>query len=62
MIQEIQDGTPSQEMMKCLGISVDMTNIYHFLCRAFGQRVSIAQIVDFNVFDIVTISNIHVTG
>ena len=29
--------------------------IYHLLCAAFGQCVPVAQIVDFNVFDIITI-------
>lgn len=31
---------------------------YHLLCRPFGQGVSIAQVVDFNVLDVVTIGNV----
>lgn len=32
---------------------------YHFLSRALGQSVPIAQIVDLNVFDVVSVGNIH---
>lgn len=37
-----------------------MRIIYHFLSRAFGQQVSISQVVDFDVLDIVAVGNIHI--
>jgi len=36
-------------------------NIYHFLSRAFRQCVAIPQIIDFDVFNIVTIRNVDFT-
>lgn len=36
-------------------------NIYHLLSRAFRQSVSIAEIVDLDIFDIVSIRNVHIT-
>lgn len=39
-------------------VSVDSDKnceIYHLLCAAFGQCVAISQVVDFNVFDVITI-------
>lgn len=36
------------------------TSIYHFLCGPFGQEVSVAQVVDFDVLDVVAIRNVHV--
>lgn len=33
----------------------EISDIYHFLRAAFGQGVTIAQIVDFNIADIVTV-------
>lgn len=35
-------------------------NIYHLLCRAFGQCVPISQIIDLNVFDVVAICDVHI--
>lgn len=35
--------------------------IYHLLSRAFGQCVAIAQIVDFNVFDVIAVIHVYVT-
>lgn len=37
------------------------TSIYHFLCGPLGQEVSVAQVVDFDVFDVVAIRDVHVT-
>lgn len=34
--------------------------IYHLLCCAFGQCISISEIVDLDVLDIVAIRNVHV--
>jgi hypothetical protein len=34
-------------------------SIYHLLCRTFGKRVAIAQIVYFNVADVVAICDVH---
>ena len=34
-------------------------NIYHFLCRAFGQCVTISQIIDFNILDVVAIRDVN---
>ena len=31
---------------------------YHLLCRPFGQRVSIAQVVNFNILDVVSIGDV----
>ena len=41
----------------CLGVSVGMRikDIYRLLSRALGQCIPIPQIVDFDVFDVVTI-------
>ena len=36
-------------------------DVYHFLSGAFCQCVSIAKVVNFYVFDVVTICDIHVT-
>ena len=33
-------------------------SIYHLLCRAFGQCVSVPEIVDFDVFDVITVCDI----
>lgn len=51
------DGTPR------LGVSVQHKNksIYHLLSRAPSQCISISQVVDLNVFDIVTVGNIDVS-
>lgn len=32
--------------------------IYHFLCRAFGQSVAVAQVVDLDVANIVSVLSI----
>lgn len=37
-----------------------MRIIYHFLSRALGQKVSISQVVDFDVLNEVAFGNIHV--
>lgn len=44
-----------------LGVSVDSKNIYHLLCGTLGQCVSITQIIDLDVFDVVPIRNVHIT-
>lgn len=36
-------------------------NIYHLLCGAFRQCVSVAQIIDFDILDIVPVCDIHVS-
>lgn len=36
------------------------TSIYHFLCGPFGQEVSVAQVVNFDILDVVAIGNVHV--
>lgn len=36
-------------------------SIYHLLSRAFGQCVSIAEVVDLNILDIIAIGDIHVS-
>ena len=41
-----------------MGVHVKV--IYHLLSRALGQRVPIPEIVDFNIFDVVTILLVHV--
>jgi hypothetical protein len=33
--------------------------IYHLLCRSLGQEVSVAQVVDFDVLDVVAVGHIH---
>lgn len=35
-------------------------NIYHLLCGAFGQCVSITKVIDFNVLNVVPICDIHI--
>ena len=34
-------------------------SIYHLLCRAFGQCVSVPEIVDFDVFDVIAVCDIN---
>ena len=41
--------------------SINTRSIYHLLSRAFGQRVAIAEIVDFNISDVVAICDVHLT-
>lgn len=36
----------------------DNRSNYHFLCRALGQGISVAQIVDLNIFDVVSVRDI----
>lgn len=35
--------------------------IYHLLCRAFGQCISISEVIDLDIFDVITICNVHIT-
>ena len=35
-------------------------SIYHLLCSAFSQCVSILKIVDLDVFDVIAVCDIHV--
>ena len=46
-----------QSRVQCLRRSANMTGvfIYHSLRRALGQRITVAQIVDFNIFDVVSV-------
>ena len=41
-------------------ISGHNRDIYHLLRGAFGQCISISKIVDFDVFDVVPIRNVHI--
>ena len=34
--------------------------IYHLLCRDFGQCVSITEIIDFDILDVVAVRNVHI--
>ena len=36
-------------------------NIYHLLCRAFSQGVSITEVVNFDIFYVVSVRNIHIS-
>jgi hypothetical protein len=36
-------------------------SIYHLLRRTFGQCVAIAQVVDFNISDVIAVRNVHIT-
>lgn len=36
-------------------------NIYHLLCCSFGQCVAISEVINFNIFDIVSIRDIHIS-
>jgi hypothetical protein len=42
------------------GSAVKRGDIYHLLSRAFGQGVSISEVVDFDIFDVVTVCNVYV--
>jgi hypothetical protein len=33
--------------------------IYHLLCRSLGQEVSVSQVVDFDVLDVVAVGHVH---
>lgn len=41
--------------------NIDTRSIYHLLRRTFGQCITITEVIDFDVFDIVAIRNIHLT-
>ena len=41
--------------------SIDTRSIYHLLCRTFGQCVAIAQIVDLDISDVVSVVYVHLT-
>lgn len=47
-------------MSNCVSAGVTKTSIYHFLCGPLGQQVSVAQVVDFDVLDVVAIRDVHV--
>lgn len=34
-------------------------SIYHFLCRPLGQEVTVPQVIDFDILNVVTICNVH---
>lgn len=34
-------------------------SIYHLLSRPLGQEVSVAEVVDFDVLDVVSVGNVH---
>ena len=36
-------------------------DIYHLLCLAFCQHISVSEVVDLDVLDVVPICNIHIT-
>ena len=36
-------------------------DIYHLLCLAFGQHISISKVVDLDIFDVVPVCNVHIT-
>lgn len=40
---------------------IDTRSIYHLLSRAFGQCITVAQVVDLNIPDIVAIRDIHLS-
>lgn len=47
----------SRGLITSAGIHQEL--IYHFLSRPFGQEVSVPKIVDFDIFDIVAVGNVH---
>lgn len=62
IIEKNTDGTRGIHGQEQPGsISEYNWSIYHFLCCAFGQCVSILEIVDLNVFDIIAVCDIHIT-
>lgn len=42
------------------GSAKQQRSIYHLLCRTFSQRITISQVIYFNVFDVVTVSDVDV--
>ena len=36
-------------------------NIYHLLCGAFRESISISKVIDFDIFDVIAISDVHVS-
>lgn len=55
-------SAPSSHLtMICISRNGQTKIIYHFLSRPLGQGISIAQIVDFDVLDVVAVGNVHLT-
>lgn len=44
-----------------ISVKCNIRSIYHLLCRTFSQCVAISQVIDFDVTDVVAISNVHLT-
>jgi hypothetical protein len=42
------------------GSAVEGGDIYHLLSRPFGQGVSISEVVDFDILDVVTVGDVNV--
>ncbi len=36
-------------------------SIYHLLCCDFGQCISIPEVIDLDIFDVVSVCDVHVT-
>jgi hypothetical protein len=39
----------------------EIKSIYHFLCRALGKEVTVPQVIDFDILNIVAICNVHLS-
>jgi hypothetical protein len=42
-------------------VEFNTRSIYHLLSRTFSQCITISQIIDFDVFDIIAVCDIHLT-
>lgn len=47
-------------MKRWESVDYNTRSIYHLLSRAFGQCVSVPEIIDFDITNVVAVSNVHV--
>ena len=47
--------------MPDVSVEYNTRSIYHLLRRAFGQCITVAEIVDLNVLDIIPVVHVHLT-
>lgn len=53
---------PPAEIYLKLEDQWDIKNIYHFLSRPFGHDIAVAEVIDFDVLDVVAICDVHLAA
>jgi hypothetical protein len=49
------------ERMLDLSVEYNTRSIYHLLSISFGQCITIAQVIYYDVFDVIAIGHVHLT-